>query len=168
MNASAENERTLHQAYLSLGSNIAPREYLPRAVKLLQGYVQVAALSPAWETPPVGMGGANFLNAAALIYTTYSAPQLKNLVLRRIEAVLGRVRTQNKFSPRTIDLDILVFDGEVLEAHLWRYAYLAVPLAALAPGMRHPQEGQTLEAVARSLLAATPEMRLQGGVFATP
>lgn len=150
---------TEHQAYIGLGSNIAPEEHLPRALCLLGDYTTVLACSRAWETPPYGMAGDNFLNAVVQVRTPLAANSLKSMVLRRIEAMLGRVRTHEKFIPRTIDLDILVFDGQVLDDDVWTQPHWAVPLAELLPALVGEIGGVPLDEVARRLQASMPQIR---------
>jgi 2-amino-4-hydroxy-6-hydroxymethyldihydropteridine diphosphokinase len=113
-----------------------------------------------YETAPVGKTDQpNFLNAAVQMETELSAAALKDEVLRAIEQELGRVLTQNKNAPRTIDLDISLFNDEVLDAgnrhipdpEIVQRAYLAWPLADLAPDYRHPETGQTLLQIAQAL-----------------
>jgi 2-amino-4-hydroxy-6-hydroxymethyldihydropteridine diphosphokinase len=143
------------QVCLSLGSNIAPQKFLPRAVDRLRDFLEVEAVSRAWRTPPVGAPGPDFLNAALLACTSLSPFALKIDVLRRVEAQLGRVRVANKFAPRTIDIDIVVYGNQVLEPLLWTQAYLALPVAELLPGLFNPLSGETLEQIAARLAAQT-------------
>lgn len=117
--------------HLALGSNILPHRNLPRAVERLSQAVTLLAVSSVYETPPVGGRGRNFLNAVVVAQTALTPLQLKETVLRPIEAALGRVRTADKFAPRPIDLDILAWDGVLLDADALRYAHLAVPLAEI-------------------------------------
>lgn len=128
----------LHRVYLNLGSNIGPEHNLPRAVELLAGYGQVVAASHAWESRSVGVTGPNFLNACVLFLTTLTPVELKEQIIRPIEAQLGRTRTENKNSPRPIDIDIVLFDETPLNTEYWNYAFVAVPLAELIPDFIHP------------------------------
>lgn len=144
-----------HWACLALGSNIQPRENIHMAAEMLCSSLEVLAVSTAWETPAVGRPAPDFINAALLIYTYLSPEDLKFDVNRRIEARLGRVRVADPNAPRTIDIDIVVYDGSVLDAEIWERAYLAVPLAELVPGLRHPESGQTIEEAARKLKKST-------------
>lgn len=156
------------RACIALGSNIQAEHYLPEAVRRLAARCRVLAVSPVYETAPVGKTDQpNFLNAAVLIETDLSAEALKTQVLQVIERDLGRVRTADKNAPRTIDLDIALFGESVLDVgarhipdpDILRYAHLAVPLAALAPDLRHPETGQTLAEIARNLPAAGLRVR---------
>ncbi|HBA92820.1 MAG TPA: hypothetical protein DCZ08_14125, partial [Anaerolineaceae bacterium] len=63
----------------------------------------------------------------------------------------GRVRTADKNAPRTIDLDIIVYDEQVLDPNLWKRDFLAIPISELRPDLEVPGEGITLNQVAQSL-----------------
>jgi 2-amino-4-hydroxy-6-hydroxymethyldihydropteridine diphosphokinase len=126
-------KQTAHEACLLLGSNIRPEENIPLALDLLQKRVKLLQVSSVWETAAVGSDGPNFLNAALLVSTPLDAQALKERVLHPIEAQLGRVRTSDKNAPRTMDIDIISFDGRVLDAALWTQAHRAVPVAEILP-----------------------------------
>lgn len=120
-----------HLVYLSLGSNILPHIHLPRAIELLSKQVNLLAVSSIYETPPVGTVGRNFLNAVVVAQTPYTPARLKDEILRPLESALGRQRSADKFAPRTIDIDIIAWDGMILDSDAFRYAHLAVPLAEI-------------------------------------
>lgn len=145
--------------YLLLGSNLRPRIYFPRAWGRLQVLFPIVGVSQVWETPPVGTDGPWFYNAAVGILTARPPENLRAEVLRPLEHSLGRVRTADKYAPRTIDLDIVLWGDKVLDPDLWRWAYIAVPLSELLPDLRHPATGETLKQVAARLRSSTP-MRL--------
>jgi len=136
---------------LSLGSNIAPADNLKQALELLRQELTVLAVSRAWRTPAVGSQGPDFLNAAVLVHAPQPASQLKSQVLQDIEARLGRIRTEDKYAPRTIDIDIVVDGEQVVDPELWKYAHLAQPVAELLPDLVDPTSGQTLETIAERL-----------------
>ena len=145
-----------HIVCLELGGNIQSEIYLPRAAAELRKRFTVLGLSQVWETPPVGCTGCdNFLNAAVLIQTDLSPVKLK-VILQEIEKELGRVRSADKFAPRTIDIDTLIYDGEVMDADIWDYAHLAVPVAELLPEIENCDTGDTVEEVAKGLAAKSP------------
>lgn len=148
--------KRLRRVVLGLGSNIEPYCNLPRAVEMLERQVKLVAMSRAWETPAVGAPDApDFINAALLVRTSLDPPDLKSRVIRPIEAALGRVRTQDKNAPRPIDIDLLVYDGEVLDPQIWNQAYLAVPVAELIPNLPDPETGAPLAQVAVQLARQT-------------
>lgn len=141
----------MHAAILIIGSNIQPEANIARALDLMRERFTVRELSSAWRTEPVGTKGPYFLNLAARIETDLDAESLKWGVLREIEERLGRVRTADKYAPRPIDLDIVLFDGEVLDEGLWERGYIALTVAELEPDLVHPGTGETLAEVAQRL-----------------
>ena len=150
----------MNHVFVALGSNIRSEYNMPEAVRRLSLHCRLVAVSPVYETTPVGnTQQPNFLNAAALIQTELTAAELKECVLQVIEQELGRVRTEDKNAPRTIDLDIALFvvhDSEAgsstfYDPDILKYAHVAVPLADIAPERRHPVTGQTLKEIARAL-----------------
>jgi 2-amino-4-hydroxy-6-hydroxymethyldihydropteridine diphosphokinase len=129
-------------------------------VQHLKVCCEVTAVSPVYETKPVGkVDQPSFLNAAVLIETDLDPHTLKVSVLRQIEKELGRVRTQDKNAPRTIDLDVVLFGCQILDLsgrhipnpELLKYAHLAKPIADIAPNWHHPEDGRTLAEIAASL-----------------
>jgi 2-amino-4-hydroxy-6-hydroxymethyldihydropteridine diphosphokinase len=153
------------QVLISAGSNIAPEQNLRRAVALLRQnhHLVVLVASPVYESAPITAAGDvtpdqdSFLNAALLIATDYYPPfSLKYNVLRFIETCLGRVRTADKFAPRTIDLDIALYGDQVCDdprvtipdPDIVRRGHVALPLAALAPTWVHPVTAHTLAEIA--------------------
>lgn len=139
------------EAIVLLGSNIEPIHNTRKAVRLLGALFDVRAVSSAWETTAVGSAGPNFINVAVKIETTALPAQLKAECLRRMEHRLGRVRTTDKNAPRTIDLDVIVYDRMVLDSALWHQAHIAIPVAELAPGLIEPVSNRALEDIAREL-----------------
>lgn len=147
-------------AYLSLGSNIRPAENIVAAVDLLRRYTTVLAVSSVFESPPQGFREqASFFNLAVKAHTLRRPSLFKAAVLDRIEAQLKRVRDpQNKNAPRTIDLDISLWNDEVFEygskpwrvpdEDITRFAHVAIPLADLAPDFAHPTAGKPLREIA--------------------
>src|SRR4030066_1312209 len=122
-----------HQACLLLGSNIEPELNIPRAVSLLQENLTVLQVSSVWETASVDFCYPNYLNLAVLVSTHLGLDQLKEQVLRPLEEQMGRVRTAARNAPRPIDLDIVLFDGELKDPGLWQHVPLATPVAGLCP-----------------------------------
>lgn len=140
-----------HQAYLCLGSNIHPVANLLNAIKLLSQRTQLQELSTCWESAAVGSDGPNFFNIGALVSTPLDAPRLKEQILAPIENELGRVRSADKYAPRTMDIDIVIFDGLVLDSEIWRRVYLALIFAEMIPGLANPDSAETLAEIAQLL-----------------
>jgi 2-amino-4-hydroxy-6-hydroxymethyldihydropteridine diphosphokinase len=128
----------LHKAYLNLGSNIQPEINLVKAVRLLQDKGDVQDISNAWESEAVGMYGPNYLNACLIYISPHNQKQLKEQIIRPIEAQLGRQRSENKYAPRTIDIDIILFDELPYNLKAWEYAFVIIPLSEIYPDYQNP------------------------------
>lgn len=111
-------------------------------------------VSTVWETQAVGSSGPNFLNAAVLVKTELEMRDFKAQVTSCIETTLGRVRTQDKYADRTIDIDILTYDGVVMDANLWLQGFVALPTSELLPDLINTETGNTLLETASRLREA--------------
>jgi 2-amino-4-hydroxy-6-hydroxymethyldihydropteridine pyrophosphokinase len=138
----------MNEVILGLGSNIDPEQNLPEALRRLSGQVEIVAVSSLWKTVAVGSAGPVFLNAAARVLTGMDRDALKTGLLLPLEASLGRIRSADKNAPRPIDLDILVFNGEVLDDSIFKLDHLILPLAELLPQLCDAQTGKTLAVLA--------------------
>lgn len=147
-------------AWLSLGSNLEPERHLAEAAVALRARFGEVLFSPVYRTPAVGFDGPDFLNAAARIESDLDVHAL-NGWLHALEDIHGRQRGGERFSSRTLDIDIVLFDDLVLEGpgnlelprSDLRHAFVLKPLADIAPEKALPTTGQTLAA----LWAAHPE-----------
>lgn len=141
--------------YVGLGSNEGDRErHLVMALEALSRIDAVAVLrcSSLFDSAAVGPPQPRYLNAAVALDCGL-APQRLLTILQRIEQDLGRRRERGRWGPRTIDLDILVWEGEViadanlqvphLELHKRRFAL--EPLVELAPHLKHPVLGVSVK-----------------------
>ncbi|HNS03038.1 MAG TPA: 2-amino-4-hydroxy-6-hydroxymethyldihydropteridine diphosphokinase [Anaerolineae bacterium] len=153
-------------AYLSLGSNLDKEHNLPQAVRLLAGHGRLLAVSAVYETAPVGNpGDPTFFNAAVALETALAPAELKEQVLAGIEGQLGRQRSADPNAPRTIDIDISLYDQAILDLgrrhipdpEILRFAHVAAPLADLAPDYCHPETGETLAHIAQRVTRAAPQ-----------
>ena len=175
-----------NQVVIALGSNIDKERNMVRAIQMLGELCRVTAVSPIYETEPVGLRNQpNFFNAAVLVETSLSTREIKQQVINVIEARLKRVRQPDKNAPRTIDADIVLFNDAVFEydggdgrlrpipdPDLLRFAHVAVPVADLLPNFPHPKTGEPLAEIAsrlmdeaveeygRSPLTPSPDIRL--------
>lgn len=143
----------MNDAYIVLGSNIERETNYPEAVKRLRALGKIIAVSPVYDTAPVG-GDANaprFYNGAVWLSTELSPHGLRN-ALRRIEQDMGRIRVPDKYAPRTIDLDLALYgeamihddDLEIPDPALFERAFMARALAHLNPDYVIPPDGPTL------------------------
>jgi len=131
--------------YIGLGANLEnPRRQVERAVDELQALSEtcLAAVSPCYRTAPVGPADQpDFVNAVAHLETRLSPLRLLS-ALQHIERRHGRIRTGQRWGPRTLDLDILLFGDGLLDLpglrvphpHMHERAFVLVPLADIAPG----------------------------------
>lgn len=134
-----------------LGSNIEPEKNLQRAISELAEYFIINQFSQVYETKSEGSPGENFLNAVVILQTPLNLKDLKFKILRKIEERLGRIRTENKNAPRTIDLDILIFDDELIDPNIWSRVYIAKPLSEIRPGLQKKGSASTLLEIADDL-----------------
>lgn len=156
----------MNRVFLLLGSNINKEINLPQAVNLLRQRCKVTKLSSVYETVPTGLKKQpNYFNMAALIETDLDPCQIKEQIIKPIEVKLQRQRGADKNAPRTIDLDITLYNDEIFDyvpengrvhhlpdPDILRFPHVAVPIAEIAPDKRHPETGQTLSEIAAQLV----------------
>jgi 2-amino-4-hydroxy-6-hydroxymethyldihydropteridine diphosphokinase len=152
---------SMNRAVISLGTNVNKEENLPACIRLLDERCHIVAISPVYETLPVGLSDQpNFFNAAVIVETELEPAALKESVLAYIENRLKRVRDGDKNAPRTIDLDLALFNDDVCQYNnhevpdpdVLRFAHVAVPIADMAPQMLHPQTGEPMYQIAERLM----------------
>jgi 2-amino-4-hydroxy-6-hydroxymethyldihydropteridine diphosphokinase len=148
------------RAFVGLGANLGPKEVtILRAVDLLAATegVEVLELSRLRETEPVGVTEqAPFLNGAVALETSLRPRELLDVVLR-VERELGRVRDGERWGPRTIDLDLLVYGDETVDEpglnvphpRLHERRFALEPLAELDPELAIPGLGPVSEALSK-------------------
>ena len=139
------------EAILLLGSNIQPRENLSRALKILRNLCKVSRTSDIYQTRAVGSPGPDFLNQAVIIHTDLNIAGIKDKIITPIELTLQRVRVEDKYAPRTIDVDLIMLNGEVLDQNLWNQYFAAKPVSDLAPNLLHPDTRKPLRQIAMQL-----------------
>lgn len=149
------------RVYLALGSNLAdPLHQVRNALDALAAipHTRRAAVSSFYRTPPYGPPDQpDYLNAAVALDTQLSPEALLDHT-QRIELEQGRVRKAERWGPRTLDLDILLFGDRVLNTprltvphyDMHNRAFMLVPLLEIAPQARLP-DGRALAAIAAEL-----------------
>jgi len=141
------------QCAIALGSNLGEsQQILEQAIQQLDTHseVRVSAVSSWYETLPVGPEQPNYLNGCALLTTSLSPGDLLATLLK-IENEFGRVR-QERWGARTLDLDILLYDDQVLATErlqiphprMRERAFVLVPLAEIAPNWLDPVTGSAI------------------------
>ncbi len=147
---------------------------MPLAVAALARYGRIVAVSRVWQSEPVGFADQpDFLNAVVLLVTPLGAEAVCREMIPRVERELGRRRDPaNRNAPRTIDVDLLLFDEAVLQVdhhhipdpEIAERPFLAVPLAEVAPEYVHPELGVTLASLARRFGDPPAGLRLRNDV----
>ncbi len=124
---------TEHQAVIGIGSNIDAEQNIQAAIDHISQIHTLVATAPCEQTSPIGYTDQDdFINTAVLIDTSFDKEHLA-IYLKSIERMLGRVRTANKNGPRTIDLDIVVWDGIVLDDDVHTRDFLKRQVLHLLP-----------------------------------
>jgi 2-amino-4-hydroxy-6-hydroxymethyldihydropteridine diphosphokinase len=153
--------------YIGLGSNLAePLQQLREALHALAQlpHTQLCAVSSFYASAPLGPSDQpNYLNAVALLESTLEPLVLLD-ALQKIELLQGRERKAERWGPRTLDLDILLFGQRLIDQprlqvphyHLHARAFVLYPLAEIAAQLQLP-DGRQLD----ELLAACPRSGLE-------
>jgi 2-amino-4-hydroxy-6-hydroxymethyldihydropteridine diphosphokinase len=143
---------TPHTIFLGLGTNVGDRyANLQAALDALAPKVRITARSPVYQTPPWGYTEqADFLNMVVSAETELKPRGLLKFI-KKIEKQVGRTATF-RWGPREIDIDILFYDHLSLNTskltiphpRVHQRAFMLVPLADLAPDLRHPVTEKTI------------------------
>ena len=153
-------------AYIAIGSNLAsPLEQVNAAVQAI-GEIpdsRVVAVSSFYRTPPLGpQDQPDYLNAAVALETALAPDELLSHT-QRIELQQGRVRKAERWGPRTLDLDIMLFGQEIIHTDtltvphydMHNRGFMLWPLYEIAPSLHFP-DGITLQQRLDALAAEKP------------
>jgi 2-amino-4-hydroxy-6-hydroxymethyldihydropteridine diphosphokinase len=132
-------------AYISIGSNIERDKNIPSSLAALTQCFGTLTVSSVYESEPVGFTGAAFYNLVVAFESDWEVKAVGKK-LRQIEQEHGRTREAQKFSARTLDLDLILYgdlvisDGrlQIPRDEIERYAFVLEPLAEIAPDLTHP------------------------------
>lgn len=136
------------RVYIGAGSNIDPEKNIPAAVVRLSRSVLITGISMFYRTLPIGRPQQSFYyNGVIRFETEFNPADVKARILLPIEIVLGRLRSADKFNPRTIDLDILLHGRSVIQdkdltipdPDILTRSFLAIPLCELDPDLVLPR-----------------------------
>jgi 2-amino-4-hydroxy-6-hydroxymethyldihydropteridine diphosphokinase len=141
---------TMARVTVSLGSNIDSERNIRRAIELLQQRYGELTISPAYQTAAVGFEGDDFLNLVVLFSSSDKVNDIVR-VLKQIEDSMGRDRSLPKFSARSIDLDLLTYDSQIIDEYgvqiprheILKNAFVLKPLSDIMGSERHPVVGKT-------------------------
>ena len=134
-------------AWLGLGSNVDAEAHIHAGIEELREKFGNVVLSPVYASTSVGFDGEDFINLVARVETDMHPLALRQY-LRDFEDRNGRKRDVPKFSDRTLDIDILLYDDLVLHspklqmprAEILKFSHVLKPLADLEPDLVHPTE----------------------------
>ena len=134
----------MHQIYISVGSNVDREKHTKAGLNALVLEFGQLALSNVYESEAVGFKGRHFYNLVVGAKTTKSVKEVCR-ILKSIESENGRIREEKKFAPRTLDLDLLLYDQlitndgvELPRGEIQYNAFVLLPLNELAPAYVHP------------------------------
>jgi len=138
-------------AWLGLGSNVNAETHIRAGIGELEKDFQNVTLSPVYTSTSVGFDGDDFINLVARVETELHPMELRDY-LRDLEDRFGRKRDVAKFSDRSLDIDILLYDDLVLlspvleipRAEILKFSHVLKPLADLEPELIHPTEQRSM------------------------
>ncbi|MGY3861554.1 2-amino-4-hydroxy-6-hydroxymethyldihydropteridine diphosphokinase [Aeromonas lacus] len=150
--------------YISLGSNIERERHIRAGLDALHAEFGELRVSRVFESEAVGFNGRPFYNLVAAAETDLPLVAVCQL-LREMEFAHGREPDAKKFAPRTLDLDLLLYGDLVCETPLvlprgeiLTNAFVLWPLAELAPRLRHPIDGRTMDELWESYDKASQQL----------
>ncbi len=114
----------LHECIIGIGSNIEPEKNIGLAIEMIGRDYEVVSVSELVRTSPIGIPDQpDFLNGAIKVRVSVEKESLVKH-LKKVEDLLQRDRMLPKYGPRTIDLDIVVWDGEIVDSDYYRRDFL--------------------------------------------
>lgn len=140
----------MNQVLLGLGSNIRPDYYLQQAAEALSQRFAGACFSRVYRSAAIGMDGDDFLNACCLLQTELSQQDVI-AYCKQLEDRYFRDRSEGSWKPRTLDVDLIQWNGEVIGDDLHLYAHVYVPASELIDLMLPDQDYSTLQEVGLEL-----------------
>lgn len=136
------------EVYVGVGSNVDPEVHVREAVQALGQRFGELRISSVYRTDPVGFQGEPFLNLVIMFSTDMDVSGVGK-VLDDIEICCGRKRTERRFGPRSMDLDLLLYgdtisnDPPLPRPEILQYGFVLGPLSEIAGELVHPGSGKT-------------------------
>ncbi len=136
--------------FIGIGSSIDKQKNVRLGLKALQKEFGQLQISPIYESEAVGFSGCNFYNLVVQFSSELAITELIKLI-KEIEVTHGRPKNAIKFAPRTLDLDLLLYDqlidhkNNLPRAEIVQNAFVLKPLADLAPQLKHPVSHETYQ-----------------------
>jgi len=141
----------MSNVYLGLGSNIRPEENLSLGVRELRRHYGDMDVSSVYRGAAIGFEGDDFLNLVVRISSEETPVEICHEI-ERLHDLSGRDRGKDKWSSRPLDVDLLLYDDQVIDerpvrvprSDILEYSFVLRPLAELAPDLVHPVTGKTM------------------------
>jgi 2-amino-4-hydroxy-6-hydroxymethyldihydropteridine diphosphokinase len=138
------------EVYVSLGSNVERELHVPAALRELGSLFGPLTLSSVYESEAVGFQGDPFYNLVLGFHTERPVLDVAR-ALSELETLHGRTRDSQKFAPRPLDLDLILYGELILQEgrlrlpreDLTEYAFMLEPMAEIAPDLAHPVLGKS-------------------------
>ncbi len=158
--------------YVSAGSNIEPVVNLRLACRELEQLFGALTLSSVYQSAAVGFDGPDFLNMV-ISFPSDEGWQEIDSKLSRVQQITGREDHAERFSSRTLDLDLLLYGDLVIDgprvslprADITQYAFVLWPMAELAPELQHPVTGRTMHELWSDFDCRRQAMRQLGEIY---
>jgi len=155
----------MSHVYVSLGSNVDRQVNIVKAVRAMRAVFDEIQISPVYSSTAVGFDGDDFLNLVVGFETSDPVQQVV-ASFRQIEDDLGRDRSKPRYSPRPIDLDILIYDNLILDEtgiqiprrEILKSSFVLKPLQDLIPDYLHPESGISFGELWRSMAPGDPQL----------
>lgn len=129
-------------AVIAVGSNIEPERNIALAQNMIREQLHFIAASRFVKTTPRGFTDQpDFINGACRVETEMTIDELKKY-LKSVEQRLGRKRTANSNGPRTIDLDVVVYDGQIVDDDFYKYNFVRTAVLELEPELQKRNRGK--------------------------
>ncbi|VAW42071.1 2-amino-4-hydroxy-6-hydroxymethyldihydropteridinepyrophosphokinase [hydrothermal vent metagenome] len=137
--------------YLGIGSNVNKQQNIQSCIDYLQASFKYCIISPTYQSPAFGFAGNDFYNLAIKIKTHFDLHALKEWLMR-LEDLHKRDRSQPRYSNRTLDIDILLFNNLIFQddyitiprPEIITQAYVLKPLLDISATIKHPQSHKDL------------------------
>ncbi len=139
------------KVYLGLGSNVEPQKHLRLGIRELARRFGVLELSNIYKNAAVGFDGDEFMNLVVGLEADLSPAEVQTIV-EDIQTLADRQRGGSRYAPRTLDIDLLLYDNLVLDeppvrvprSDILKYSFVLGPLAEIAADLRHPETGRLI------------------------
>jgi len=159
----------MRHIYLGIGSNDKPKENIRLAIKELRDSFGEIQISPVYKNKAVGFKGEDFLNLVVAFHTELSVEEIMKII-EKIHALSGRKRVSEKYSSRTLDIDLLLYGQDILNnsnfevprEDILKYSFVLKPLSEMAPNLIHPETKQSIISHWKSMSSKSDDLKLVG------